>query len=80
MTNPDKEKQENEGEGSRSAARAYNKHQQAFVKEGRVKDAAAAARQAIEDGHPDLDQAEKQGEARAAEHDPEEKRDDKTPT
>ena len=74
MANPDT-KQKNEGEGSRSAARAYNKDQQEFVKEGRVGEAAAAARRAVEGEHADLDKAEKEGKSHIAEKDPEESRD-----
>ena len=48
---------ENEGEGSRSAARAYNRDQQEFVKEGRVGEAAEAARSAVEDDRRDLEKA-----------------------
>ena len=70
---------ENEGEGSRSAARAYNRDQQEFVKEGRVGEAAEAARSAVEDDRRDLETAEKEGKRRAAEHDPEEVRDYRKP-
>ncbi|HAC60043.1 hypothetical protein [Parvibaculum sp.] len=70
---------ENEGEGSRSAARAYNRDQQEFVKEGRVGEAAEAARSAVEDDRRDLEKAEKEGKRRAAEHDPEEVRDYRKP-
>ena len=70
---------ENEGEGSRSAARAYNRDQQEFVKEGGVGEAAEAARSAVEDDRRDLEKAEKEGKRRAAEHDPEEVRDYRKP-
>lgn len=80
MASPKKKtEQKNEGEGSRSAARAYNKDQQEFVKEGRVGEAAAAARRAVEGDHSDLDKAEAEGKRHAAEHDPEETRDYKKP-
>lgn len=78
MADP-KRKPENEGEGSRSAARAYNKDQQEFVKEGRVGEAAEAARRAVEGEHSDLEKAEKEGKRHAAEHGPEETRDYKKP-
>lgn len=71
--------QPNEGEGSRSAARAYNKDQQEFVKEGQVGEAALAARRAVEEQGDDLEEAEREGKAHAAEHDPEEVRDYKKP-
>ena len=70
---------ENEGEGSRSAARAYNKDQQDFVKEGRVGEAASAARKAVDENADHLAKAEREGKARAAGHDPEETRDYKKP-
>ena len=38
----------NEGEGSKSAAKAYNKDQQDFVKSGKVDAAAQEARKAID--------------------------------
>lgn len=74
-----KAEQPNEGEGSRSAARAYNKDQQEFVKEGRVGEAARAARKAVEEQDGDLEAAEREGKAHAAEHDSEEVRDYKKP-
>ena len=70
---------ENEGDGSRSAARAYNRDQQEFVKEGRVGEAAEEARSAVEDDRRDLEKAEKEGKRHAAEHDPEEVRDYRKP-
>ena len=80
MSDPTKKpEQENEGEGNRSAARAYNQDQQSFVKDGFVGEAARAARKAVEGNTADLDKAEAEGKARAAEHDPEEVRDYKKP-
>ncbi|MFN4229885.1 hypothetical protein [Parvibaculum sp.] len=76
---PQKESAGNEGEGSRSAARAYNRDQQEFVKEGRVGEAAEAARRAVEDDRRDLEKAEKEGKRRASEHDPEEVRNYRKP-
>ena len=70
-----KPEQDNEGEGNRSAARAYNRKQEEFVKEGMAGEAALAARRAAEEQGEDLAEAEKQGKARAAERDPEETRD-----
>ena len=79
MGNPDqKQEQKNEGEGNRTAARAYNKDQQEFVKEGRVEEAAKAAREALEGDHADLDKAEQEGKSHIAGHDPE-ARDGKKP-
>ena len=57
----------------------YNRDQQEFVKEGRVGEAAEAARSAVEDDRRDLEKAEKEGKRRAAEHDPEEVRDYRKP-
>jgi hypothetical protein len=72
----DKKKQPNEGEGNRTAARAYNRDQQAFVEKGGVEDAAEEAREAIEgDERAELDAARAEAKSRAKEHDPEEKRD-----
>lgn len=74
-----KPEQDNEGEGNRSAARAYNRDQQEFVKEGFVGEAARAARKAVEGERTDLEEAEKEGKAHAAERDPEEVRDYRKP-
>ena len=39
--------QKNEGEGNKTAARNYNEDQQDFVKDGRVPEAAKAAKEAV---------------------------------
>ncbi len=59
--------QQNQGEGNRDAARQYNAETEAFAKDkGRVKDAAEAAKQAIDgkDGKT-LTEAEKHGLSKA---------------
>jgi hypothetical protein len=48
--------QRNEGEGNKTAAREYNKAQEAFVKSGKVKPAADAAKKSL-DG-PEADDME----------------------
>lgn len=61
----------NEGEGSKSAAKAYNKDQQAFVKSGKVDAAAEKARKAIDGAEKDeLKAAEAKGRARSHGEDP----------
>lgn len=61
----------NEGEGSKSAAKAYNKEQQEFVKSGKVDAAAQKARQAIDgDEKTELRNAEAKGRARSHGEDP----------
>ena len=62
---------ENEGEGSRSAARHYNEAQQRYVESGRVEQAAKEAERAIEGPEGDaLRKAEEEGKRRAANRDP----------
>ena len=56
----------NEGEGSRTAARAYNAATRAFVDAGKVDEAAAAARRAMQSPEAaSLIAAEAKGKARA---------------
>ena len=56
----------NEGEGSRTAARAYNKATRAYVAAGKVAPAARVARRAFEGKEgADLRAAEAKGRARA---------------
>jgi len=56
----------NEGEGSRSAARAYNKDTRDFVESGKVEKSAEKARDAIEgDQAAELEKAEDKGRAPA---------------
>lgn len=69
-------KQQNEGEGNRTAAKEYNKETKAFVKSGRVGEAAAEAKRAMDGAEgKDLDAAHDEAAAHAKEHDPEETRD-----
>lgn len=61
----------NEGEGSRSAARAYNEATERFVKAGRVDANAERAKEALEGGEKDeLAQAEAAGKSRMHGEDP----------
>lgn len=56
----------NEGEGSRTAARNYDRAQEKFAKSGKVKPAAEQAEQAIEGGErADLEKAEEKGRSHA---------------
>ena len=53
---------QNEGEGSRTAARRYNKDQQEFIESGKVDKAAQEAKEAIEgDEAEELQEAEEEG-------------------
>lgn len=62
----------NEGEGSKTAARAYNRAAKDFARDGsRVHDAAARARRDVEHDTGALRDAERAGRARVAEEDPE---------
>ena len=64
--------QRNEGEGNKTAAREYNKSQEAFVKSGKVDEKARkAAAQAINSNEAaDLDRAEREGRGHAEGQDP----------
>lgn len=64
-TNP-----ENQGEGNRDAAAAYNDAQQAFVRDGKVEEKAAERRDMSERERREAEQAEREGESRAREKDP----------
>jgi hypothetical protein len=67
--------QRNEGEGNRSAARAYDKAQQEFVRSGKVEEKAKEARKAVEGAEAgELKEAELVGKRHVAEEDPEVKR------
>ncbi len=56
----------NEGEGSRSADRAYRKDTEEFVESGKVKGAAEKARKAVEGTEKaELDRAEEKGKEKA---------------
>lgn len=58
----------NEGEGNRTAARAYDKHATEFAHSGKVKDAAKAARESLDSPEGDeLRKAEAEGK-RPARH------------
>jgi hypothetical protein len=53
---------QNEGEGSRTAARRYNKDQQEFIQSGKVDQAAQEAKEAIDSEEADeLEEAEEEG-------------------
>lgn len=66
-----KPKAQNEGEGSRTAAREYNEATRKFVESGKVDSSAADAKRAIESGErKDLEAAEKEGLRHANEEDP----------
>ena len=61
----------NEGEGNRTAARAYNKAQQEFVKSGKVDEKARAAERALSgDEKPELRRAEVIGKSHNHGEDP----------
>lgn len=71
----------NEGEGSRTAAREYNKDQQEFVKSGKVDEAARKAKKAVEGKEgKTLRDAEEAGRSHAKEQDPAVERDYRKPT
>lgn len=56
----------NEGEGSRSAARDYNRRTEKFIRSGRVDESAKNAERAVESGErKQLSDAEKIGESHA---------------
>lgn len=62
----------NEGEGNRTAARAYNQDQQRFVESGKVEEAARVAKEALEGGEGNqLQRAEEAGKHRSRGEDPE---------
>jgi hypothetical protein len=59
-------RQKNEGEGNRTAARQYNKDQQAFVKSGKVDEAAEKAKKAVQGSEAEkLRRAEQAGRSKA---------------
>jgi len=65
------QKQKNEGEGNRTAARAYNTASEKFAKSGRVGEQARRAQQAVDGPQkPDLDRAERLGKSKARGEDP----------
>lgn len=62
---------QNEGEGSRTAARQYNDATERFAKSGRVQESGERARKAVEGGEKaELEQAERVGKSKMREEDP----------
>ena len=64
--------QKNEGEGNRTAARAYDRDQQKFAQSGKVEPAARAAKESLEDTEQSrhLEQAEREGKRHSHGEDP----------
>jgi hypothetical protein len=61
----------NEGEGSRSGARAYDKAAEKFAKSGKVEEKARAARQAVDGPEgKELERAAAEGKSHAKGEDP----------
>jgi hypothetical protein len=70
------QKQNNEGEGNRTAARAHNESQRRFVKSGQVEKPAREAEQALDGPEArELAEAEALGKSHIAEEDPQVSRD-----
>lgn len=69
------EKDRNQGEGNREAAKAYNDAQKDFVESGQVDKKAQEAKRALETEADALKKAEQTGRSKAAERDPEVARD-----
>ncbi len=58
----DRSSSENQGEGNREAAKAYNEDTKKFVEAGKVDESAAKAKAAVEgEEKTELDEAEKAG-------------------
>jgi len=71
MSNTSKDtRPDNQGEGNRDAAAAYNEAQQDFVRDGKVEEKAAERRNMSEQERSDAEQAAREGESRAREKDP----------
>lgn len=70
----DPTRRKNEGEGSRSAARSYNRDARDFAKSGKVREAAKQAMDALAKDKKELQEAEDKGRDRAREFDPAVKR------
>jgi len=68
-------KDQNQGEGNREAAKRYNEAQRAFVKTGQVEEKAKEAQEDLERDPATYAEAERAGKARAAEVDPQVRRD-----
>ena len=67
--------QKNEGEGNRTAARAYDRDQHRFAESGKVDKAAQDAKRAVEGAEGDkLRRAEESGKGHIKEEDPAVKR------
>ncbi len=77
MNDDDKKQQDNQGEGNREAAREYNEETREFVESGKVDE---AAEKASEQDPGEAEAAERAGEERAREKDPEVVRDYRKPT
>lgn len=69
------DKNRNQGEGDREAAKRYNENTRKFVKSGRVDKAARDAANMNDEERRAAEQAEQAGKRRAKELDPEDKRD-----
>lgn len=69
------DKNRNQGEGNREAAKTYNEAQRDFVDSGKVDEKAAEAKRALEKDGDKLKKAEAAGRAETAERDPEVTRD-----
>jgi hypothetical protein len=69
MANPNENAPQNEGEGSRTAAKRYNEAQRKFVESGKVEPAAKDAEHALEtDEAEELRRAEEEGRSHARPH------------
>ncbi len=67
----DRQKDDNQGEGNRTAAREYNKAQQDFAKSGKVEQAARSAERALDtEEAKELKQAEEIGRRHSHGEDP----------
>jgi len=65
------DKQRNEGEGNRTAARVYNRATKEFARSGKVEEQAKRAEQAIEGPQKaDLERAEQAGKSKSRGEDP----------
>lgn len=64
--------QKNEGEGSRTAARAYDREQQRFARSGKVEPAARDAEESLKDAEQrrNMEQAEREGRQHSHGEDP----------
>jgi hypothetical protein len=67
---PDDRPSRNEGEGNKTAARAYNEAQQRFVRSGKVEKKAREAEDALARDKRELERAEAVGKSHGAGEDP----------